>query len=73
MFDAVYTVIFLKSENRSPDLIWFKDEITVEYFVEIRKKTPNPKCRLYRCLIEFVDWRYSHVGIFDLSCEILSV
>ncbi len=23
-------------------------------------KTPDPKCRLYWCLIEFVDWRYSH-------------
>jgi hypothetical protein len=22
-------------------------------------KTPNPKCRLYWCLIEFRDWRYS--------------
>jgi hypothetical protein len=22
-------------------------------------KTPNPKCRLYWCLIEFIDWRYS--------------
>jgi hypothetical protein len=21
---------------------------------------PNPKCRLYWCLIEFVDWRYTH-------------
>ncbi len=23
------------------------------------KKTPDPKCRLYWCLIEFIDWRYS--------------
>ncbi len=22
-------------------------------------KTPNPKCRLYWCLTEFIDWRYS--------------
>ncbi len=22
-------------------------------------KTKNPKCRLYWCLIEFIDWRYS--------------
>jgi hypothetical protein len=22
-------------------------------------KTPNPKCRLYWCLIEFIDWRYN--------------
>ncbi len=22
-------------------------------------KTPNPKCRLYWCLSEFIDWRYS--------------
>jgi hypothetical protein len=26
---------------------------------QISIKTPNPKCRLYWCLIEFVDWRYS--------------
>ncbi len=26
---------------------------------QITIKTPNPKCRLYRCLIEFIDWRYS--------------
>ncbi len=23
-------------------------------------KTPNPKCHLYWCFIEFIDWRYSH-------------
>jgi hypothetical protein len=34
-------------------------------------KTQYPKCRLYWCLIEFIDWRYSHVGIFDPSCELL--
>ncbi len=35
-------------------------------FVEKRRcglinfiKTPNPRCRLHRCLIEFIDWRYS--------------
>jgi hypothetical protein len=27
-------------------------------------KTQDPKCRLYWCLKEFIDWRYSHVGIF---------
>jgi hypothetical protein len=26
---------------------------------QIFTKTPNPKCRLYWCLIEFTDWRYS--------------
>ncbi len=26
---------------------------------QITIKTPNPKCRLYWCLIEFIDWRYS--------------
>jgi hypothetical protein len=25
--------------------------------------TPNAKCRLYWCLVEFIDWRYIHVGI----------
>jgi hypothetical protein len=24
-------------------------------------KAPNPKCRLYWCLIEFTDWRYSQL------------
>jgi hypothetical protein len=34
-------------------------------------KTPNPKCRLYRCLIEFIDWRYSQLCLyFDPSCEL---
>jgi hypothetical protein len=26
---------------------------------QITIKTPNSKCRLYWCLIEFIDWRYS--------------
>ncbi len=26
---------------------------------QITVKTPNPKCSLYWCLIEFIDWRYS--------------
>ncbi len=26
---------------------------------QISIKTPKPKCRLYWCLIEFIDWRYS--------------
>jgi hypothetical protein len=26
---------------------------------QITIKTPDPKCRLYCCLIEFIDWRYS--------------
>jgi hypothetical protein len=26
---------------------------------QISIKTPNPKCRLYWRLIEFIDWRYS--------------
>ncbi len=30
---------------------FFMDQITI--------KTPNPKCRFYWCLIEFIDWRYS--------------
>ncbi len=35
-------------------------------------KTQNPKCRLYWCLIEFIDWRHSQSClIFDLSCELL--
>ncbi len=26
---------------------------------QITIKTPNPKCRLYWCLIDFIDWKYS--------------
>jgi hypothetical protein len=26
---------------------------------QISIKTTNPKCRLYWCFIEFIDWRYS--------------
>ncbi len=37
---------------------------------QISKKTSNPKCRLYWCLIEFID-KVSHVSIFfDPSCEL---
>jgi hypothetical protein len=39
---------------------------------QITIKTPNPKCRLYWFLIEFIDWStVSHVGIFYLLCEAL--
>jgi hypothetical protein len=34
-----------------PSIPFSKDEGTM--------KTENPKCRLYWCLIEFIDWRYS--------------
>jgi hypothetical protein len=29
---------------------------------QITIKTPNPKCRLYWCLIEFIGWRYSQLS-----------
>jgi hypothetical protein len=40
---------------------------------QITIKTPNPKCRLYLCLIEFIDWRYSQSfwHFFDSSCELV--
>jgi hypothetical protein len=31
---------------------------------QITVKTPNPKCRLYWCLIEFIDWRYTQSWYF---------
>jgi hypothetical protein len=38
---------------------------------QIAIKTPTPKCRLYWCLIEFIDWRYSQsCGCFDPSCKL---
>jgi hypothetical protein len=33
--------------------------IFVGTMVQITIKTPNPKCRLYWCLIEFIEWRYN--------------
>jgi hypothetical protein len=29
---------------------------------QISIRTPYPKCRLYWCLIEFIDWRYIHLS-----------
>ncbi len=37
---------------------------------QITIKTPNPKSRLYWCLIEFIGDTVSHVGIFDSSSEL---
>jgi hypothetical protein len=35
-------------------------------------KTQNPKCRLYWCLIEFIDWRYSQsCWYFRPLCELV--
>jgi hypothetical protein len=33
--------------------------VNVQCMGQIIIKTPNPKCRLYWCLIEFIDWIYS--------------
>ncbi len=41
---------------------------TVRSMDQISLKTPNPKCRLYWCLIQFN--KVSHAGIFDSSCEL---
>jgi hypothetical protein len=40
---------------------------------QITVKTPNPKCRLYLCLIEFIDWRYSQSCWYFSTqlCELL--
>ncbi len=38
---------------------------------QITIKTPNPSFRLYWCLIEFIDWRYSQsFGVFDPSYKL---
>jgi hypothetical protein len=40
---------------------------------QISIKTPNPKCRLYWCLIEFIDCTVdtvNHLGIFNPSFEL---
>jgi hypothetical protein len=41
------STIGIKKGGNWPDM----DEGTI--------KTPNPNCRLYWCLIEFIDWRHS--------------
>ncbi len=36
-----------------------KINVHIQYVMDqITIKTPNPKCHLYWCLIEFIDWRY---------------
>jgi hypothetical protein len=35
-------------------------------------KTPNPKCHLYWCLIEFIDWRYSQACWYFRPLYLLS-
>ena len=48
-----------------------KNFVTFSYMDQITKKTPNPNCRLYWCLLEFIDWStVSRVGIIDSSCEL---
>jgi hypothetical protein len=41
----------------------FSNVVFASFFVFLMDlltfKTVNPKCRLYQCLIEFADWRYS--------------
>jgi hypothetical protein len=46
-------------------LVWSMDQLTI--------KKPNPKCRLYCCFIEFIDWidwRYTAQSAFDPSFEL---
>ncbi len=46
-----YLWALLSAWNRLPNQCPWTKYISI--------KTPNPKCRLYWCLIEFTDWRYS--------------
>jgi hypothetical protein len=51
-----------------------QEEVSLYTMDQITTKTPKPICRLYWCLLEFIDWRYctvSHVGILDPSCELV--
>ncbi len=51
-YEKVHTVCLVHLDSLCMHLsIVYMDQITI--------KTPNPKCRLYWCLIEFIDWRYS--------------
>ncbi len=50
--------IFQSLEGKKNCLFW-KRAAREESMDQITIKTPNPKCRLYWWVIEFVDWRYS--------------
>jgi hypothetical protein len=61
---AIY-LILNTSTALSFRLLYFSliDQITI--------KTTNHECRLYWCLTEFIDWRYSQLCcIFDPSCKL---
>jgi hypothetical protein len=46
-------------ENGREVLAWVVDLLTGADIEEVQTQTPNPKCRLYWSLIEFIDWRHS--------------
>ncbi len=52
--DLITVKVFIGFEYECPRghrYTYSMDQITI--------KTPDPKCRLYWCFIEFIDWRYS--------------
>jgi hypothetical protein len=54
-------------ESKVSETIFELWSLSIQPMDQITIKTPNPRCRLYWCLIELKEWRYtvSHVGIFD--------
>jgi hypothetical protein len=50
---AAYLLI-LNTRGRIQRKTWY-----MKFIDQIFIKTPNPKCRLNWCLIEFIDWRYN--------------
>ncbi len=46
-------------KHRAKDYVFDCREGGGGFMDPITMKTPNPKCRCYWCLIEYIDWRYS--------------
>jgi hypothetical protein len=49
--------LYLKKKNSKRYRLYPISEL--QSMAQISMKTPNPKCRLYWCLIELIDWRHS--------------
>ncbi len=57
IFDPQHIATWRVVNTSVTDSPWHEDGFVVSYLHGLinYKKTPNPKCRLYWCLIEFVD------------------
>ncbi len=60
IYDIWYIEFWIWRNDLDPSLPYVHEinKNIFESMDQISIKTPNPKCRLYWCLIEFVDWKY---------------